>query len=59
MKKTLELFYDYSRQTKPCCVYQNGDRAAGDLQTLYVKKDKLVEAGIPVGQPVKVTIEEA
>lgn len=55
----LELIYTPVRETKTCRVYQHGDKGSADLQTLYVKKDRLTEAGIPAGVPVKVIIKEA
>jgi len=54
----MTLHYQKVRETKTCCVYETGSKAANDLQTLYLKKTALEAAGISPAANLVLEIKE-
>lgn len=54
----MKILYNPTKETKTCAVFQTGEPRTPEHQTLYLKKDKLAEAGIDPKKPITVTITQ-
>ena len=52
----MKLDYVLLKETKTCCRFER--REGDDIETIYLKKDKLKAAGIDPNKGITVTIEE-
>lgn len=53
----MRIKYSFLKETKTCVRFEH--RSGEDLETLYLKKTTLADAGIDPAKGIVVTIEEA
>ena len=54
----MELHYTLSKETKTCYVFETGSPRTEEHQTIYLKKEKIIQNGIDPKKGIKVTIQE-